>query len=270
MAELDRARYIEKDEIGPRSFFFYGPGGSGKSSLAVEHPGKGIYLDVDARLHELQLTEEQKKRIHVWTPDVPIVEHVDVLVVDPTRRSPTIGTLVSTKPVGFQRTVDVINELLKLAYAAKKGGPAFPYEWACWDSLTKSVDHLVKLILYNHKMTQMTETLFDVEGRQLKDTVDGFMHLPCDRILIGHSAHREKRDKETGAVLWEKITPHVYGSNRMRDELPTQFSEVYFFEGYNPADKKWYFYTKNTRLATARTTRKLEYKQEVDPKVIYA
>lgn len=271
MGELDRAVPLSEFK-GSRSYLFYGPPGTGKTWLATKHPGKKkIYLDVDERLHELPLSSEERASIIHWKPDVILGDsQIQIIQVDPTRRDVYKGEKIAHKPEGFVRVVDIINELLKLHYEAKKGGPPFPYDCVILDPLTRLIDHLVYLVMYKHGVTNMTETLFAVEGRQLKEAIMGFLQLPCDRIVIAHSMHKEKRDKESQAIIWEKIQPHIYGSDMMRNELVGMFTEAYFFTGYKHADKKYYIRTKADRLAQARTAKNLEYDQEIDPKKIYA
>ncbi len=45
-----------------KSYLFYGPGGSGKTTLAAKHPGKRkLWLDMDDRLGELDnLTDDDR------------------------------------------------------------------------------------------------------------------------------------------------------------------------------------------------------------------
>jgi hypothetical protein len=270
VGELERAKPLAT-HVGSRSFLFYGPGGSGKSTLAINHPGKKkLYIDVDERLHELVIPPAIRDTIQIWTPGVTLGNpEVQIIEVDKTRSNVSAGTLITKKPEGFEKYVALINELLRLHYAAAKGGPPFPFDCVITDSLTKLVDHLIYLIMHKHGVSQMTETLFAVEGRQLKEAIQGFLLLPCDRIMIAHSSHIEKRDKGTGALISERIRPHVYGSNMVREELNTWFSEVYRFIGFDQGKKSYVIQTKTGRISPARSARLNDFEVNIDPKVIY-
>jgi len=270
MSELERATTLGVI-TGSRSFLFYGPGGSGKTSLAVKHPGKKkIYADIDERLHELQLTKEERDAITVWRPDVTLGNpQIQIVSIDPTRKNVYAGTQITEEPKGYKRTVTFLNELITLSYECRKKNDPFPFDCAIIDSLTRLVDHCIYAVMYQHKATNMTQTLYGVEGRNLKELIFGFLLLPCDKILIAHSVHNEKRDEESGAIIWERIRPNVQGSNALREELQTYFSEVYHFLGRKP-NGKYLIQTATDRLAPARTTRALTFEQEIDPKIIFA
>lgn len=270
MSELASAQPLT-DVRGPKSYLFYGPGGSGKTQLATQHPGKKkFFIDVDERLHELVLSAQVKASITRWVPAVPLgATQVQIVEVDPTRRDVYKGTQIKERPQGYDKTVAVINELLFLHYQCKKTGEAFPFDCVILDSLTRLVDHLIYLVMYQHRVTNMTQTLFGVEGRNLKEAIMGFLQLPCDRILIAHSAHIEKRDDQSGALIYERIRPHVFGSDALRNELNTYFSEVYYFLG-RQRNGKYIIQTATDRLAPARTAKGLEFEQEIDANKIFA
>lgn len=273
MAELERAQAFHEVKT-PRSYLFYGPGGTGKTLLALKHPGRKLILDVDERAHDLidLLTPEERKLITIWTPNV-MLGHKDIQYteVDPTRRDVyNKGTMIKSEPQGYRKWVTVVNELLH--YQGE-----FPYDVVITDSLSRVVDHLTYLIMYTHKVSNMTQTLFGVMGRNLKEAVQGFLLLPCTRIVIAHELHSEKRDEATGAVIWEKIRPLVIGSASMREELSTLFSEVYHFVGAKPGGVeqgkvvyKYMMQTVNDRTSHARTAKKLDADQVIDPAKIFA
>lgn len=272
MGELTNAQPLAEIR-GPKSYLFYGPGGSGKTYLATKHPGKKkLFLDIDQRLHELLalMTPEEVSRIEVWTPGVTLGSpNIQIVEADPRRKDIYQGTKIASEPQGYKKTVAVLNELLDLAYKSKKGEAEWPYDCVVLDSLTRLVDHLIYLVLYKAGAVQMTQTLFGVEGRNLKELITGFLQLPCDRILIAHDIHIEKRDEDTGALIYERIRPHVFGSDALRNELNTLFSETYYFLG-RQRDGKYLIQTATDRLAPARTAKKLDFEQIVDPVKIFA
>lgn len=225
--------------------------------LAVKHPGKRkCYLDIDCKLRELErLTKEDLDSIALlWELDEMIgnPERIAMIEIDPSRKDPKKGfDATQPKPKGFQRQVDITNELLKLAWEAKKGGPAFPYDCAIWDSGTRTSHHLIEAILYKHQYGSMTETLWGVYGTQFLKYWKGFLSLPCDRIVIFHEYHKTRRNREN-EIIEEKIRPSLYGASA--DIIDADFSEVYRFLGRN-TEAKYHIRTVAEALAPGRTSK---------------
>lgn len=268
MSELDRATPIAEVKTG-KTYMFYGVGGTGKTRLALMHPGKRkLIIDVDEKAHELigMLTPDQQASIQVWKPEVPLVTgDIPIATVDPKRRDIyNTGTILTKEPLGFKRIIDLLNDLLRLS---NKG--EYPFDVTILDSLTRVVDHLIYSVMYHHKVSNMTQTLFGVVGTNLKNLLSGFLNLSGDRILIAHEIHQEKRDEDSGAIIWERIRPHVHGSNAIREELNTMFSENWRFLG-RQTNGKYLIQTASSRLAPARTTKKLEFETEIDATKLYA
>ena len=68
MSELDNIGLRSVEAGGTRSYLFYGPAGSGKTTLAAMHPGKRkLWLDVDQKLHEMEVLPNRES-IKVWAP----------------------------------------------------------------------------------------------------------------------------------------------------------------------------------------------------------
>lgn len=265
MSELERAQSLtDAVASSTKSFLFYGPPGTWKTTLAVKHPGKRkIYLDVDEKLGEMEhLTAEERAAITVWMPGESLIPgEVMVSNIDRTRKNVEMGAKIQNKPMGYQRTVNAVNELLALA---RKG--EFPYDCAILDSMTRLMDHLELLVLFQHNSTILNETLYGVIKANIKSFISGFLRLPCDRILITHDKHRTKRDKE-GNILEETIRPNATGS--ISEELMGYFSEGYYFLGSNDKGKTWKVQTGADSLKPARTTKPLAYEQVIDPIKIF-
>lgn len=265
MGELDKAKSLTSATAeGTKSYVFYGPPGTWKTTLAVHHPGKHkIYLDIDEKLSEMEhLTPAQREAITVWQPKESLVpDGVMISNIDRTRRDVTAGAKITTRPMGYTRTVNAVNELLQLA---KKG--QFPYDCAILDSLTRLMDHLELLVLFQHDATILNETLYGVIKQNIKSFISGFLRLPCDRIMITHDKHRVKRDKE-GNIIEETIRPNATGS--ISEELMGYFSEGYYFLGSNDKGKTWKIQTGADILKPARTTKPLDYEQKIDPVKIF-
>jgi len=259
MPELDKI--TESGNVkATKSYLFYGPPGTGKTTFALAHPGpKRLILDVDDKYGEMEnLTPAQRAGTKVWTHGEMLTPSgIKFHEVDPTRKDVKRGFIPGSEPRGYQRQVDITNELLSLT--------PFPYDVVIWDSGSQTVDHLIKLILHRHQMGSMTETLWGVFGSNFNEYLQGFLRIPCDRIAIFHDRHVTKRDKE-GHITEEFTRPSVYGQSGMN--IARNFSEVYYFLGRRQ-DSTYAIQTAADAILPARTTKGLEFRQTLDAKRIY-
>lgn len=264
MSELDRM-VMGADAPRRKTYFFFGPPGSGKTELALSHKGKRkLWLDVDEKLPEVY-NPKRIQDIKIWTPGVPLVNEIQAVQVDSTRKNPYAGTKQATQPEGYLRTVKVVNELIALA---RTKDVQFPFDLIVLDTITTLVNHMEMLVLQQHNVSLIQETLYEVIKRNLKTFVDGLLRLPCDIIVIGHSKHVEKRDRTTNAILEDRYVPLITGS--YAGEIGKSFSEMYFFTG-RQGDQKWYIQTgPDKKVESARTAKGLAFEQEIDASKIYA
>lgn len=260
-SELDRI-VMGADAPKRKTYFFYGPPGSGKTDLALEHPGKRkLWIDVDNKISEVR-NAHRVREIKVWTPGIALVNEVQAITVDPTRKNPYGGELLKSRPEGYDRAVKFVNELLALSLK-----PDFPYDLVVLDTITTLVNHMEFLVMFQHKVSLIQETLYEVIKRNNKTFINGLLRMPCDVIVIGHSKHIERRNKE-GQVVESRYAPMITGSYAL--EICKDFSEAYFFSGRHP-DTKWYIQTAPSReVEAARTAKGLEFEQVIDAKRIYA
>src|SRR5437868_13678432 len=137
MAGLADAQSLTKAaESGSKSYLFYGPPGTWKTTLATKHWGKRkFWIDVDEKLSEMEhITSTERETITVWAPHESLVPgEVMVTNIDRTRRDVTQGSKILRQPRGYLKTVEVVNELLQLAKKASEGGEAFPYDLVVLD-----------------------------------------------------------------------------------------------------------------------------------------
>lgn len=272
MSQLERAVPLSTAPKH-RSFCFYGPAGSGKSTAMTMHPGRGFVIDSNAKLHEMDnITPDTRQRITIWQPSAPLsAEDIRVTTVDPKRRDPREGAARqwSVIPKGYAEIIEVTNDLLKLAIKCKKENEPFPYDWIGHDSLTHTMAHMNYAVMQRHGVNMLTQTLYDVVKRDIMDYLDGWLRLGriagVDTIFICHSREYIRMDDD-GRIVSEKTKPNIVG--QLRDELFTHFTEVYYFRGGSP-NGKWYIQTYTDGKLEARTSRKLAAVQEVDAKVIY-
>lgn len=269
VSELDKTKPLEIQKTS-KSYLFYGPPGTGKTTFALAHPGKRkLLLDADDKAHEMEnLTPGQLTGVTVWQPKELLTPRgISFIEVDPTRKDPKRGFVSGESPKGYQRQVDVTNELLGLA---SKG--EFPYDVVIWDSGSQTVEHLIRAILHRHSYGSMNETLWGVFGSNFNEYLQGFLRLPCDRIVIFHDRHVTKRDRE-GHITEEYTRPSVYGQAGL--QIARFFSEVYYFLGSravqngSKVERVYEIQTCADAILPARTTKGLDFKQVLDPKRIY-
>lgn len=269
MSLLETAQALKQHaEQSHKSYLAYGPPGSGKTTFFTKHPGKHkLWLDIDEKLGELEnIHKEDLSTITVWEPNETLgATSIQIVQVDPSRKNPYAGTKITEKPRGYQKIVDITNELLALGYSASRGEKPFPYDLLVVDSLTRIMAHLEYLVMFQHGTSNMTETLYGVVKRNITEWLFGFLNLPCDRVVIAHDKHVEKRDKD-GAIMQSFTRPLITGS--MANDIVSYFSEAYYFLG-RQGDNKWRIQTMTDRMLPARTSKKLEFEQELDPKVIF-
>lgn len=273
MAELDHAKPLEKGKTGSKTYLYWGPPGTGKSTLAMQHPGNKFIIDADDKINEMEnLQESTRTSSVVWSHHEPLgsASGITWSVIDPTRKNVYKGFDGSVpKPLGYDRIRIVTNELLNLAKTCRDKNEPFPYDVVIHDSMTATSDHLVLATMHAHGATTMTETLWGVVTNNLKGYIDGFLLLPCDRIIIMHDKEIIKRDKDTGAILDQRTRPMIVG--QMAGYVGRYFSEAYYFLGRDRSGKYRIQTAGETKaVAPARTTKGLEFEQEIDPAKIYA
>lgn len=260
-SELERA-ILGSKAPKRKTYFFWGPPGSGKTELALQHKAKRrFWFDIDNKLGEVR-NPERIANITVWTPGVAMVKQIEAIQVDPTRKDVYAGTKITERPEGYDRTVKATNELIAL-----KATTDFPYDLVVLDSITTLVDHMEMLILYQHKTSLIQETLYEVIKRNLRTFVSGLLQLPCDIIVIGHSKHIDKKDRD-GKTIDNRFVPMITGS--YASVICKEFSEAYFFTG-RMGNGKWYVQTApSSRVESARTAKGLDFEQEILPDKIFA
>ena len=269
-SQLDRAHLLQ-EASRQRTYAFWGPGGSGKSTAMCLHPGKGFVIDSNRKLHEMRnLDDATRKRITIWQPEAALAgEEIDVATINPKKPDEGADGMWKVQPKGYEEIMQVTNDLLRLAYKCRTEGTPFPYDWVGHDSLTHTLMHLEQAVMARHHKTVIPLALYKVVKRDILRYLEGWHRISTvakiDTILIAHSMPIYERDEE-GAHKLLKYEPIVTGA--LRETLFTDFTEVYFFRG-GSSDGKWRVQTFNDSRAEARTSSKLERIQVVDAKAFY-
>jgi AAA domain len=103
-------------------------------------------------------------------------------------------------------------------------GTALPYDVVVLDTITSVGDHWTSLLMYTHKVSFMTERLWGIYLAGMQEYINGFLQLPCDRIVIAH----EKRNVDEDTKQ-EAIRPSVAG--QLGNNINRYFTEAYYFKG---------------------------------------
>jgi hypothetical protein len=255
MSELAGVAPLSDTKATGRSYLFYGPPGSGKTTLATMHPGKRkLWLDMDQKLHEMT-TLANRANISVWAPHEPLGNPDRIEIPwSPDPKNVQAGQIPTKKPQGYERLVGVTNELL----LAAKGGK-LDYDCVVLDTLTAVGDHWTRLLMYTHRVSFMTERLWGIYLAGMMEYLNGFLTLPCDRIVLCHEKRRTDEDTKQDIVR-----PSVAG--QMGDNLVRFFSEAYWLSGRERSGK-YKLQTVTANGAAARTSVGLEPEVTAGPEI---
>lgn len=247
MSELEQAQELRGSPDEYKSYLYYGPGGSGKTTLFLNLPGEKILLDVDNKAHAMEhIPPEVRKHCKVWTLG-PKAEFERLEVISK-------ATKIKDNPPSFQRIVATINELLDLARKCKRSGEPFPYKWAGLDSWTEVSDLIFAKVKFDQGVSQMSWKDWGILHANNLAVVNGFLQLPCNRVIIAHDVHTTIRDPQTEQVLAESIRPAVAG--QLKDTFAKYFDEVYYFKGRQRSGD-YQIQTVKDNLLVARTSRNI-------------
>jgi len=246
---------------GASAYLFYGPPGSGKTTAAVEvvrslpDNKRALVFDMDRKLSSMtNLPADVVNRIDVWTPTATLSGTNQINVVRVERKDekgkPIPGTqgFIPPDPRGYLELVDAINRTIS------KPDPS--HGLYILDTMTTTVEHLMRLICHHHQVSSFTQQLWGVFASCVEEFRAGFLSLPGKRIMIAHIITRE--DELTKEVRTVPSVPGQSGEN-----LPNDFNELLFFEGRNTSGK-YRVLTAASRRYIARTTRGFNVEEDVE------
>lgn len=218
---------------------------------------------MDQKLGEMK-NLPNKDTISIWSPEESLAGKEAEIIIpwSPNPKQVEQGKLRTKSPQGFNRLVNVINELLATQHKEGK----LPYDLIVLDTLSAASDHWIALMMFTHRVTFMTERLWGVYLSGMNEFLSGFLALKCERIVISH----EKRSIDDGAKI-DVIRPAVAGQTG--NNLCKNFTEAYYLAGRGP-DGKYrmrtvsdYIETKTGPRLTARTSRDLKEEEILGPDI---
>lgn len=244
---------------GASAYLFYGPPGSGKTTAAIEAlrnmPGRALVFDMDRKLPSMtNLDPQLVERVDIWQPTATLSGTAMVNIVRVERKDekgksiPGTQGFVPPDPRGYLELVDAINSTIS--------NPNPLHQLYILDTMTTTVEHLMRLICNHHQVSSFSQQLWGVFATNVEEFRAGFLSLPGKRIMICHTITRE--DELTKEV---KTVPSVPGQSG--EKLPKDFNEVYYFEGRNSSGK-YRVLTTASRRYIARTTRGFGVEEDIE------
>jgi len=241
------------------AYLFYGPPGSGKTTAAIEAlrniEGRALVFDMDRKLSSMtNLDAALVSRVDVWCPTATLSGTNTINVVRVERKDekgkaiPGTQGFIPPDPRGYLELVDAINQTI--------ASPNPLHQLYILDTMTTTVEHLMRLICHHHLVSSFTQQLWGVFASCVEEFRAGFLSLPGKRIMIAHTITRE--DELTKEV---RTIPSIPGQSG--EKLPKDFNEVYYFEGRNSAGK-YRVLTTASRRYIARTTRGFAVEEDLE------
>jgi len=240
----------------PISFiFFYGPPGSGKTTLAASMTKLGYkvrFIDIDDKVRLMGNLQSELKKGTIQV--TPILSKLTQTTMREAIMSPKIG--LARQPLGY---LEICDQVSRYEEMFAKGEP--PEEQVLvMDSLTSQIEHMKRLIAHIQGKAHFTydewaivlsnleEYFYTMKGLLKTETKPGFEHV----IIIAHET--TERDETTGEI---QTLPYIEG--QMRHKVGKYFEEVYYCQvevpkGGTPLYK---VLTVSTKRYSARTSRDL-------------
>lgn len=247
------------------SFFFYGRGGSGKTTLAAQMTKLGYhvhFIDADHKVKNManlrDLLKEGKISVHEVCHELSGYSLSEIA-------KGGIKFFPTRMPQGYLETCEYIDQL------KDEPLPNAQNTVLCLDSMTPINEALKRLMKFFGKVPKLTFDEWDAVLSNYEELFSQFYSLQPDVyahcIITAHA--KEDRDEKRGLT---ETRPLFDG--QFRDKATTKVEEAYFLEAGSPnpnSPAKFKVYTKPVgSIKHARTSRDLRTVVDADFEIILA
>ena len=204
-----------------------GAPGSGKTTTACTGRHPTLLIDVDKKADQMLNIK-------------PLIENGDVTILTP--KSPLVADRLAYRaknpnkgpqkePQGYYEIVDMLNDILDGVEDYSR------YRTIVLDSLTRTVEHLKRLLIYHRAHGKLGKKKDEVDDMNwpswgsylsnLEELFNALLYIDDkDFICTVHLKHDIERNEITQSFIDKGYWPMVDG--QMREKLGGYFNEVYF------------------------------------------
>lgn len=259
-----------EDDTPAESFFFYGPPGSGKTTLAASLcnvVSPVILIDLDNKAKSMVNLKPyiDSGKLIVKSVKAELVEDklYDRARSKVTRVRKTGGDFTTMgppgkEPQGYLELCAMLDSLDRIITETNAQAVVV-------DPITTAYEHMYRLVSYITKAGTIEESAWSILLMNAEELLTAIMRCKVKYVIV--TAHdRRVLDEDTGSLV--AIMPEVPG--QMRSKIIKYFSEAYHMEPRTGLDQRAVFQvrTQSTSYVQARTSRALEPIEPADLGVI--